>query len=168
MDKQNKLKFRRLVNAHHRLVYSIALRILNDGAEAEDVSQEVYERAWKRINDIEETRAQAWLSQVTRNLCIDRLRQRKPIETGDELINTTECPNSGPAVSAAEQQCSKWLQSAISKLKEPYKTLILILDIQQLSVKDASEQTKLSENQVKVYRHRARKQLKALLQGIEL
>ena len=155
------------MNRHHRLVYAITLRILANQAEAEDATQEVYERAWKHIDKIDEADAKAWLGKVARNLAIDRLRARKPIDsldTNDDMIDASRSTEAA----MEHHQLSQWLKLAIGKLKEPYKSLVMILDLQQKSVREAAAATHLSENQVKVYAHRARKQLRTLLQGGEL
>ena len=66
------------------------------------------------------------------------------------------------------KQLSAWLSSAIEKLKEPYRSLIILADLQQRSIKDVANTLDLNENQAKVYIHRGRKQLRVLLQGVEL
>lgn len=162
-----KFKFRTLVNRHHRLIYAISMRILGNAAEAEDAVQEVYVRLWKHIDKIEEPEAQAWLSRVTKNYCIDKLRARKPNDNIDD-VEEIESEHSQPQHKTEQAQVSQWLYEAINKLKEPYKSLITMLELQQRSVREAAHATQLNENQVKVYSYRARQQLRDLLQGVEL
>jgi len=66
------------------------------------------------------------------------------------------------------KQVSSWLSTAIEKLKEPYRSLIILADLQQRSIKDVARSLDLNENQAKVYIHRGRKQLRGYLQGTEL
>ena len=169
-----KFLFRTLVNQHQRLVYSQALHILANKSDAEDVTQEAYERLWKQMNksqahnEINQESGKAWLLHVVRNLCIDRLRLRKPISSHEiENIHDHD-PQSRPVAMLATKQLSEWLHSAIERLKEPYRSLIILADLRQHSIKDVAKTLDLNENQVKVYIHRGRKQLRVLLQGVEL
>ena len=166
--------FRTLVNQNQRLVYSQAMHILANTGDAEDATQEAYERLWKHMNKPQQQNklntdsGKAWLLHVVRNLCIDKLRQRKPIsdENLDEMQN--ESSDSKPASELMKKQLSSWLSNAIEKLKEPYRSLIILADLQQRSIKDVANTLELNENQAKVYIHRGRKQLRVLLQGVEL
>lgn len=166
--------FRTLVNQNQRLVYSQAMYILANKSDAEDATQEAYERLWKHMNkpqqqnELTADSGKAWLLHVVRNLCIDKLRQRKPIsnESLDEL--PSDSPQSKPVAMLMTKQLSSWLSSAIEKLKEPYRSLIILADLQQRSIKEVANTLDLNENQAKVYIHRGRKQLRVLLQGVEL
>jgi RNA polymerase sigma-70 factor (ECF subfamily) len=148
--------------------------ILANTSDAEDATQEAYERLWKHLNKphqqnrLDTGSGKAWLLHVVRNLCIDKLRQRKPSsnENLDELQSDSQ--DSKPVAILAKKQLSAWLSSAIEKLKEPYRSLIILADLQQRSIKDVANTLDLNENQAKVYIHRGRKQLRVLLQGVEL
>ena len=88
-------------------MYAISMRILNNQAEAEDCVQEVYERAWKHIESIEEGDAKAWLAKTTRNRCIDKLRAKRPneaLDTAPEL----ECQALHNSSAIEHQQLSGW------------------------------------------------------------
>ncbi|MEJ2444324.1 MAG: RNA polymerase sigma factor [Exilibacterium sp.] len=158
-------KYRSIVNTHSRQVYGLALRILNNRAEAEDCTQEVFERLWKQIGKVEQVRAGAWLSQVTRNCAIDYLRQRHVTQEYDDSHEADV--SDSPSCKLQNSQLGHWLRSAIGKLKEPYRSIILRSDLHEQSQREIAEYCELNENQVKVYLHRARKQLRAILQGGE-
>lgn len=162
-----KFKFRTIVNQQHKVIYSMALHMLGDSHEAEDVTQETYERLWHNIHAVETETAKYWLLRVARNLCIDRLRKHRETEQANELLICHNWRND-PEAQAIWQQLSIRLKTAITALKEPYLTLIVMADLQQRSIKEIVIALHLKENQVKVYIHRARKQLQTLLNGDEL
>ncbi|MFT6408334.1 MAG: RNA polymerase sigma-70 factor (ECF subfamily) [Arenicella sp.] len=148
--------------------------ILANKSDAEDATQEAYERLWKHINkpqqqnQLDTESGKAWLLHVVRNICIDKLRLRKPTshENLDDL--QSDSIDGEPVAMLAKKQLSAWLSSAIEKLKEPYRSLIILADLQQRSIKDVANTLELNENQAKVYIHRGRKQLRVLLQDVEL
>lgn len=168
-----KQRFRTWVDQHQQRVYSHAFYILADANEAEDATQEAFVRLWAKmnqsaVNELDSESAKAWLLHVTRNLCIDKLRRRKPL--ADLEIDTiqSDSKEGKPAAQLMSKQVSDWLSTAIQRLKEPYRSLIILADLQQYSLKEAAQSLELNENQAKVYIHRGRKQLRGLLQGIEL
>lgn len=69
-------------------VYSVALRILHDGGQAEDVMQEIFLQLWRRPAAFVQTRGSlgAWLVVVTRNRAIDHLRRRKLTDSVDDVV----------------------------------------------------------------------------------
>ena len=74
------------------MVYSVALRILKDPGQAEDVMQEIFFQVWQNPNTFVQGRGSlgAWLAVVTRNRAIDFLRRRKPTDSVDEVILTSK------------------------------------------------------------------------------
>lgn len=165
-----KYLFRAMVDKYQRPVYSQAFYILSNSADAEDATQEAYERFWRALHEgsVDEESAKAWLLHVVRNICIDKLRRRKPLEDC-ELDDFENCDSSSePLGHLMHQQLSRWLSSAITQLKEPYRSLILLVDIQQRSIKEVAPSLDLKEGQARVYIHRGRKQLRNVLRGVEL
>jgi len=162
--------FRNLVDQHQQLIYSQAYFVLMDKSDAEDACQETYERLWSAMGEKEfgSEQAKAWLLHVVRNICIDKLRRRKPTAETELDEFESESAHSKPVAQLMSKQLSRWLSEAIERLKEPYRTLIILADLQQRSVKEVAASLDLNENQAKVYIHRGRKQLRGFLQGTEL
>ncbi len=77
-----------LFERHSRLVYSIALRVLGDSGQAEDVMQEIFFQLWKSPGSFVQGRSslQAWLAVVARNRAVDVLRRRKPSDPVEDVV----------------------------------------------------------------------------------
>lgn len=158
--------FRQLVDQHQDRVYSLALYLLRDRGEAEDACQEAFTKLWQHIEQVEVAAAKSWLLKVTRNLCLDRLRQRRDhsdVDAEESLTSGLE-----PSQHLVQEQLQYWLKQAISQLKEPYKSLIVLRDVQQHSYEHIGQTLALNLNQVKSYLFRARQQLRELLNEVEL
>jgi RNA polymerase sigma-70 factor (ECF subfamily) len=97
------------------------------------------------------------LMKVTRNICLDKLRRRRPESEMDDSFAATEV---GPMELTQQVETGRWLKKAIAGLKEPYRSLVILRDIQQHSYEEVAGVTELSLAQVKTYLHRARKQLR--------
>lgn len=165
------------MNRYQNYVFTIATRYLANRVEAEDVAQEVFVRAWKHIEALDEGSAKSWLGTVTRNLCIDHLRARhtdtlgiqnqfeenEHEELGLELNKQQE-----PVALLMQSRLSQWIKKAIAALSEPYRSLLILRELEQMSYQEIAEQQKMNLNQVKVNIHRARQKLKQQLQNVEL
>jgi RNA polymerase sigma-70 factor (ECF subfamily) len=101
---------------------------------------------------------------VTRNHCLDRLRRRRPEQ---EFVDYQSADHRDPLHGVQQSELGTLLKRAIGGLKEPYRTLVVLRDIQQHSYLEVAGVMELSLSQVKVYLHRARKQLREQLAEIK-
>jgi RNA polymerase sigma-70 factor (ECF subfamily) len=152
--------FERWVTEYQDQAWSLARYLLKDGGEAEDATQEAFIKLWQHRADIDPERARPWLMKVLRNGCLDRLRRRKPVT---ELTGTEAPEEHGPMAGAEQGELGRWLKGAIAGLREPYRSLVVLRDIHQHSYDEVAHAMELSLTQVKVYLHRARKQLREQL-----
>jgi len=153
-------EYQQWVRAYQDQAWSLARYLLKDASEAEDATQDAFIKLWHHRESIDPERIRPWLMKVTRNGCLDRLRRRKP-ET--ELTEVSAIEQHGPQAGAEQGELGRFLQAAIQRLKEPYRTLVVLRDIQQHSYDEVAGATELTLSQVKVYLHRARKQLREQL-----
>lgn len=156
MDKQ----YRQWLQEHQDHVWSLARYLLRDRGEAEDVTQEAFIRLWQHRERLQEAQVRPWLLRVTRNLCLDRVRRRQPeVEWDENAAAGDDSPQDG----LQRSEASRWLQRAIAALQEPYRSLIILRDLQQHSYEEVAGVTELTMPQVKTYLHRARRQLREQL-----
>ncbi|MEH6587023.1 MAG: RNA polymerase sigma factor [Halioglobus sp.] len=149
--------YRQWITAHQDRVWSLALYLLRDRMEAQDIAQEAFIRLWQHREDMHEERVGPWLLRVTRNLCLDKLRkpraEREPQE--DDLVDERS-----PELVLGKNNEASRLHKLVAALKEPYRSLVILRDIHQHSYQEVAEVTGLSQPQVKTYLYRARKQLR--------
>lgn len=98
-----------LYDASSRLVYSLALRILGDSGDAEEVTMDVYLQVWRSATHFNRERgnAAAWLLTIARSRAIDRLRQRTSRTKNEAPLTPeawVEAPDPGPEESASSSQ----------------------------------------------------------------
>ena len=112
-----------LYDRHGRLIYSLALRVLRDQGDAEDVVQEVFLQAWREASRFDLTRGNvvAWLVMVTRSRAIDRLRRR---QARPQLAATSEPDTRVDAGPRADVQM-EW-QSRAAEVRRALETLPLL------------------------------------------
>jgi RNA polymerase sigma-70 factor (ECF subfamily) len=158
-------RFRHWVEEYQDQAWSLARYLLKDPSEAEDVCQESFMKLWDKQDSIDPEKARAWLMKVTRNGCLDRLRRRKPTEELGEWHQDN--PQLQPQQGAESTELGQLLQRSIARLGEPYRSLVVLRDVQQNSYEEVADTLELSLAQVKVYLHRARKQLREELAEVK-
>jgi RNA polymerase sigma-70 factor, ECF subfamily len=155
---------RALTLRHAPRVYALARRMLGDGAEAEDVTQEAMLRLWRAAPDWEERAALGtWLYRVASNLCIDRLRRRRAL-TGVELPEIAdEAPGAVRRLEADDRAAA--LQAALAGLPERQRLAIVLRHFEDRSNPEIAEALDLSVEAVESLLARGRRALAAALSG---
>jgi RNA polymerase sigma-70 factor (ECF subfamily) len=154
-------KYRQWVKEYQHQAWTVARYILKDAQEAEDATQEAFVKLWHKQDGIDPEKVKPWLMTVTRNGCLDRLRRRRDNVEFDESHMAGEV--SGPMQGAAATETGALLKRAIGALKEPYRSLVVLRDVNQHSYEEVAGMLELNLAQVKTYLHRARKQLREQL-----
>jgi RNA polymerase sigma-70 factor (ECF subfamily) len=134
-----------LYDRHARAIYSLAIRILSDAAEAEDVVQDVFTQAWRQATRYDATRAPvaAWLMIITRARALDRLRRRRSRIAEAEMDATTpdpRDPDPSQEMIAISAEDAERLRGAIGELPDGQRTAIELAYYQGLSQTDIAEQ----------------------------
>ena len=169
--------FRELVDEHRDRVFNITYRMLGNRAEAEDVAQEVFIAVFKTIDSFrEESKFSTWLYRVTVNHCKNRIKYlaRRHDRDKDELDETSQQTNGAvtglpvraaqPDKALASAQMEKLLQAAIAELDDEQRTVVILRDVEDLSIEEICEITSLPDGTVKSRLHRARLVLRKKMQ----
>lgn len=156
-------KFHVVVLKHHRSVYRMSLALLRDEYLAEDVTQEAFVRYWQKGAGV--ARPKEWLHSVARNCCLDRLRKADRV-VGDERVQTLVSGDEhDPAWQYQQDELSLKLRRLIDALPEPQRSLIVLFDVQGMNGAECARILDINVNQVRVYLHRARRQLRLALEN---
>jgi RNA polymerase sigma-70 factor (ECF subfamily) len=170
--------FAEIVRYRQKKVFNIAYRMLGNPEEAKDLAQEVFISVFESIKDLkEEGKFDAWLTQVTLNHCRNRwkyLRRRHyfdsdslddPIETEDgDMPKAIYDPSENPETLYEKKMIQQLIQGGLQKLKEDQRELIVLRDLQEFSYEEMSEWLGLPEGTIKSRLHRARMDLKQVLE----
>jgi len=151
-----------IVLQHQRPVYGLARALLRDDHEAEDATQEAFERLWKQGARIEKPKE--WLMRVVRNACLDRLRRAGRTVSDADGHTPEPRDERDPAWHFDQGELGRRLGGAIDGLSEPQRSLVILFDVQGMSGAECARILQLSGEQVKVYLHRARRRLRTKLE----
>ena len=157
-----------LVEATHREVYSLCLRILRDPDDAAEATQDAYLKAWRALGAFRgDAMFTTWMYRVAANSAISKQRQRKrrrehEVGTDDELMSQLPSTGSTEALAGARIELEA-VESALQLLPEHYRAALVLRDVYGLSMDEVSKQLKITETAAKVRVHRGRKKLKELV-----
>jgi RNA polymerase sigma-70 factor (ECF subfamily) len=136
-----------LYDRHATAIFSFALRILHDRAEAEDVVQEVFAQAWTQAARYDTTRGAvaAWMLMLTRSRAIDRLRARR--SSPDGAIDLPAAAGASDAAMAPDMQLLsgeqvRLLKNALADLPAEQRTALELAYYEGLTHTEISERLK--------------------------
>ena len=170
--------FEALTNRYEQRVYSLALRMLRQEQDAEDVTQQTFLSALENLNGFRGDASFAtWLLRIATHAALKVIRKRKGLDTisleaateETEGYDTIPHPEyiadwrQSPEELVNKNETRRLLDDALTKLDEKHRLVFLLRDVEGLSVKQAAEALGLSEANTKVRLLRARLQLRELL-----
>lgn len=154
--------FRVLSEQHVNPLLALATRMLGDRTEAEDAVQECFLRVWKNAGRWKPTAAiGTWLHRITYNLCIDRIRARRPTVP----IEPIDPPSSAPLADQGIQgrHVARRVQDALAALPERQRDAIILVHFQELPGREAASMMDISVEALESLLARARRALKTAL-----
>jgi RNA polymerase sigma-70 factor (ECF subfamily) len=170
--------FAEIVLHRQKKVFNISYRMLGNLEEAKDLAQEVFISVFQSIKNLkEEIKFDAWLTQITLNHCRNRwkyLKRRQyfnsdslddPIETEEgNMPKAIYDPSGNPETLYEKKMVQQFIQRGLLKLKEDQRELLVLRDIQGFSYEEIGESLGLPEGTIKSKLHRARMDLKGILE----
>jgi RNA polymerase sigma-70 factor (ECF subfamily) len=154
--------FEIIMRRYNQRLYRVARAILRDDAEAEDVMQDAYVRAFRHLHQFEgRARFSTWLTRIAVHEALARIRRSGRFEDLESLVQSNGESMIASHLPSPEQQVSTaeltgLLQEAVLALPDHYRAVLMLRDIEEMSTTDTAAALELSEDNVKVRLHRAR------------
>jgi len=173
--------FRELVRRYERPVFSLIFRMVRDSATAEDLAQDAFIKILNHIDKYRpEFKLSSWLFKIANNVAIDHLRRRQvdtvsmsgsPHASTASEIEATSFEVASTAESALDEIEARELGSAIERaigaLRPEYRSCILLRHVEGRSYEEIAATLDLPLGTVKTYIHRARIELRELLEHLK-
>ena len=164
--------FSELIDRYQNLVYTVVLRVVKVKEEAEEVSQDTFLKAFESLGSYRgESKFSSWLYSIAYRKALDRVRKNnrmKPVELVEDITekNVEDIDNALHFLEQKERNDT--IQKCIEQLPEKEAAIITFYYFEDMSVREISEITGLTEDNVKVKLHRSRKKLFTLLKQFVL
>ena len=171
LSRQNDAQaFRKLVEAHQSLVYTLAFRLLCNEEDAKDIVQETFIKAWKHLDRYKtELKFSTWLYTIAANQCYDKLKKAKnnyslsldDLNTISEFIS-----NENIEKTIINAELAQIISSVTNELTPKQKLVFTLRDLEGLEIEEIESITSLSSAKIKsnlyLARHYIRKKLENL------
>jgi RNA polymerase sigma-70 factor (ECF subfamily) len=168
--------FEEIVRRYGDKVFNLVYRMLGNRHEAEDITQEVFITVFKTVETFRgEAKFSTWLLRIAANQSKNRIKylSRRPTE-GGEVDEAAPAPAGTPGPVAHAQiegpdklleaaELESLMQKAIASLDEEHRLLVILRDVEELSYQEIGEITGLPEGTIKSRLHRARMEIKEVL-----
>lgn len=166
--------YHEMIRPHERSVYMMALSYMKNEADAEDVAQEAFIKAFRHLSTFRaEAKFSTWLISITLNEARSRLRRQATVR----MESLDEPPDEGGTISPAllrdwreipsealeREEVRKLLQQAVEDLPDIYRQVFLLREVEELNVNETAQALNISIPSVKVRLHRARMMLQKKL-----
>jgi RNA polymerase sigma-70 factor (ECF subfamily) len=162
--------FASLVKSVQRQVYGLCLRLLRTEAEAAEVAQETFLRAYQNLDRFDETRPfDLWVLTIARNQCLDLLRRRTKMKTDDVEDHAYNLQSGEPSLEegAILRQERKSLEDAMATLSVDDREVLALYYVQKRTTKEIAEVMNVAPGTIMARLFRAREKLRTRMQAAE-
>jgi RNA polymerase sigma-70 factor (ECF subfamily) len=165
--------FAELVELYKDKIFHLGYRMLNQKQEAEDVVQETFLRVYTNLDRYDENQKfSTWIYRIATNLCIDRLRKRKPSYSIDAEMTDGEGTDwhsmlasdaAGPDEELILSETQQNIREAIQTLPDKYKSVVILRYLHDMSLQEIGDVLEMPVTTVKTRVHRGREFLRKKL-----
>ncbi len=174
------LAFELVMRRHNRRLYRIARSIVRNNAEAEDIVQETYVRAYQKLDSFTGPNGfTSWLCRIAFNEALGRLRKRGRVISLDDYVTAPEGGADGavrridtmkteqpdPEQLTANAELRRILEAAIDTLPDDFRSVFVLRAVEGMSVAETADALGLRPETVKTRLHRARLKLRRILEA---
>jgi RNA polymerase sigma-70 factor (ECF subfamily) len=155
-----------LVDRYRAPVVRLAYRLTRDADEAKDIAQDAFFRAYRRLADFHPDRPFArWLFVIARNASLDALRRRRRAAALGSEGEPLQEP--GPEEIALRNEEAERVRQALESLPDRYRLVLELYYVSGLRYREIAEALGIPIGTVKTFLSRAKRQLRAELEGVE-
>jgi RNA polymerase sigma-70 factor (ECF subfamily) len=160
--------FEALVRKYQGWVFTLTYRMLGDRADAEEVAQEIFLKAYRGLGRFKgDARFSTWLYRIATNHCLNHLESRRrragPRSNPGHLVETVSDPAPRPDQVVEQEDARRLVQQALLRLTPEHRSILVLREIQGLSYEEIGELLGLESGTVRSRLHRARMELKERL-----
>jgi len=174
--------WQQLVVSQHRRIYAICYRFTGSGADAEDLTQDVFLKLYKNLSsfDTQKGSFQTWITTLARNLLVDHFRRTRLDRASDSLDASFDGEEDGPTMGdrladnrpsqeqhVAGLELKARIQGALKQLSPELREAVILRDLEDMDYKEIAQVLRIPEGTVKSRISRGRGELARLLQRIE-
>ena len=167
--------FNRIVLTYQDMVFSQAYRILGTKEAAEDVTQDAFISAYRKIKSFRGGSFRAWMLRIVTNACYDEIRKRKrrpttalePTDAYDEEIESPAWltdPDGTPEEKIEQLELSKAIDYCLQRLSVEFRSVVVLIDVQGMDYSEAASVVKVPVGTIKSRLARARRGMRHCLQ----
>lgn len=159
-----------LVNKYKDMIFTLAVRMVGNREDAEEVAQDTFVKAYKALDTFKGTsKFSTWLYRIVYNTSLDCIKKNKRVIYSEHIdeIHESDIGVMQDAMSYLEAKEKKQtIEKALLQLPEEERVLLTLFYFEELSLKEISEIVKISYDNVKIKLHRSRKKLYHLLKNV--
>jgi len=159
-----------LVERYKNMAFTIAVRIIRNHEDAEEAAQDAFLKAYSHLKEFKkESKFSTWLYTIVYNTAVSKTRKKKleTVSINDEVAENFRYEDSVNQLSQLGNEEQKhFIKKAIEQLQEDDALIITLYYMEEMSITEISEITNLTNSNVKVKLHRARKSLHKELQQL--
>ena len=149
--------FELLMRRYNQRLYRITRAIVRDDAEAEDVTQDAWVRAFEHLDQFEgRARFSTWLTRIAVHEASARIRRRGRQTDIEDSMPTLASDAAGPEERAADHELGRVIEEAVDRLPEVYGSAFMLREIEGLSTEETAACLGIPAETVKTRLHRAR------------
>ncbi|PTX61519.1 RNA polymerase sigma-70 factor (ECF subfamily) [Kordia periserrulae] len=159
-----------LVTKYKNMTFTLALRMVGNREDAEEVAQDTFVKAYKALDSFKGTsKFSTWLYRIVYNTSLDYIKKQKRVVLSEHIdeVNEAAIGSMQNALTYIEEKEKKeMIEKALLQVPEDERVLLTLFYFEELSLKEITEIVNLSYDNVKIKLHRSRKKLFHILKNV--
>jgi RNA polymerase sigma-70 factor, ECF subfamily len=152
--------------SHHAAIFHLCLGFCRNGAEAEDLTNDIYLKALEKMASLrDEEKLKVWLFRIARNICLNHVRRARFLQLFWQKHPPAEAGEGNPEIDQQRQERIRLLKDAVLRLPRRQREVIILREYSGLSYREIAAMLRINEGTVMSTLNSARKRLTQSIQG---